>query len=94
MLLFFILFLQIIPMPQLPDPDAVVNVGGEILGPYILREDFGQTTKVILKNGLTVLVRENNAIALASITTHVRVGYFDEPDRVSGIAHVVEHMFF
>ena len=94
MSLFFLLFLQIIPIPQLPDPDEFVNVGGEIVGPYILREDFGQTIKVILKNGLTVLVRENNAIPLTSVTTHVKVGYFDEPDRVSGIAHVVEHMFF
>ncbi len=94
MSLFFLLFLQIIPIPQLPDPDADVNVGGEIVGPFILREDSGQSTKVILKNGLTVLVRENNAIPLTTITTHVRVGYFDEPDGLSGIAHVVEHMFF
>jgi zinc protease len=94
MSLFFLLFLQIIPIPQLPDPDGFVNVGGEIVGPYILREDSGQTTKVILKNGLTVLIRENNAVALTSVTTHVKAGYFDEPDSVSGIAHVVEHMFF
>ncbi len=94
MSLFFLLFLQIIPIPQLPDPDGFVNVGGEILGPYILREDSGQTTKVILKNGLTVLIRENNAIPLTSVTTHVKAGYFDEPDPVSGIAHVVEHMIF
>ena len=94
MSLFFLLFIQVIPIPQLPDPDEFVNVGGEILGPYILREDSGQTTKVILKNGLTVLIRENNAVPLTSVTTHVKAGYFDEPDPVSGIAHVVEHMFF
>ncbi len=94
MSLFLLLFLQIIPIPEIPNPEDFVTVGGEIVGPYILREDFGQTTKVILKNGLTVLVRENNAIPLTSVTTHVKVGYFDEADRVSGIAHVVEHMFF
>jgi zinc protease len=92
MSLFLALLLQL--APQLPNPDANVNVGGEILGPYIFREDQGQTTKVILKNGLTVIVRENNAVPLTSVTTHVKVGYFDEPDRVSGIAHVIEHMFF
>ncbi len=64
------------------------------MGPYIFREDVGQTTKVILQNGLTVIVREQNAIPLTSVTTHVKVGYFDEPDRISGISHVIEHMFF
>ena len=64
------------------------------MGPYIFREDVGQTTKVILQNGLTVIVREQHAVPLTSVTTHVKVGYFDEPDRVSGISHVIEHMFF
>src|SRR5215471_18888942 len=62
--------------------------------PYTLREDQGQATKVILKNGLTVLVREQQAIPLASVTTYVKAGYFDEDDRISGISHVIEHMFF
>src|SRR5215470_14572337 len=62
--------------------------------PYTFREDQGQATKVILKNGLTVLVREQQAIPLASVTTYVKAGYFDEDDRISGISHVIEHMFF
>ena len=66
----------------------------EIAGPYTFREDQGQTTKVVLKNGLTVIVREEHAVPLASITTLVKAGYFDEDDRLSGISHVIEHMFF
>jgi zinc protease len=66
----------------------------EIVGPYTFREDQGATTKVVLKNGLTVIVHEQHATPLASITTHVKAGYFDEEDRVSGISHVIEHMFF
>jgi zinc protease len=62
--------------------------------PYTVREDQGQTTKVILKNGLTVLVREQQAVPLVSINTYVKAGYFDEDDRISGISHVIEHMFF
>ena len=62
--------------------------------PYTFREDQGQTTKVILQNGLTVIVREQQAVPLASITTFVKAGYFDEDDRISGISHVIEHMFF
>jgi zinc protease len=62
--------------------------------PYTFREDQGQTTKVVLQNGLTVIVRDQQAVPLASITTYVKAGYFDENDRVSGISHVIEHMFF
>ena len=31
---------------------------------------------------------------LAGITTLVKAGYFNEEDRLSGVSHVVEHMFF
>jgi zinc protease len=67
---------------------------GEIVGPFTFREDQGQTTKVVLKNGLTVIVQEQHAKPLTSVTTHVKAGYFDEEDRISGISHVIEHMFF
>src|SRR2546425_976950 len=66
----------------------------QIIHPYTFREDQGQTTKVVLKNGLTVLVREQQAIPLVSVNTYVKAGYFDEDDRISGISHVIEHMFF
>src|SRR5437660_11417957 len=66
----------------------------QIEGPFVSREDQGQTTKVVLKNGLTVIVRAQQATPLASITTYVKAGYFEEDDRISGIAHVMEHMFF
>src|SRR5437867_8976112 len=89
MLMALILFLQVVPQLRLPEPEA-----NQIVGPYIFREDQGQTTKVILQNGLTVLIREQHAVPLASITTFVKAGYFDEADRISGIAHVIEHMFF
>ena len=55
--------------------------------PYTYRDDQGQATKVVLKNGLTVLVREQLAVPLANITTYVKAGYFDENDRISGISH-------
>ena len=66
----------------------------KIEGPFVSREDQDQTTKVVLKNGLTVILREQQAVALSSITTFVKAGYFDESDPISGISHVIEHMFF
>lgn len=47
-----------------------------------------------LANGLTVLVREDHSAPVVAIVTHVRAGYFNEPDRLVGISHVLEHMYF
>ena len=52
------------------------------------------TVRERLSNGLTVLIRRDPAAPVVAIVTHVKVGYFDEPDDVVGIAHVLEHMFF
>lgn len=51
-------------------------------------------TKVMLDNRMTVLVKENHSAPVAAINTLVKVGYFDEPDSLTGISHVLEHMFF
>jgi zinc protease len=47
-----------------------------------------------LDNGLTVLVREDHSAPVVAVVTHVKAGYFDEPDRLVGISHVLEHMYF
>ncbi len=65
-----------------------------ILGPFTSRDDQDEYTKVVLKNGLTLIVYERKDLPLVSISTYVKTGYLDEPDRLRGIAHVVEHMFF
>ncbi|MCI0434141.1 MAG: insulinase family protein [Gemmatimonadetes bacterium] len=43
---------------------------------------------------MTVLIREDRSAPVVAIVTHVRSGYLDEPDAVTGISHVLEHMFF
>src|SRR4026207_2591216 len=65
-----------------------------IIGPFASRDDQDEYTKVVLKNGLTLIVYERKDLPLVSISTYVKTGYLDEPDRLRGIAHVVEHMFF
>ncbi len=47
-----------------------------------------------LPNGLTVLARRDASAPVVAIVTWVKAGYFDEPDDVVGIAHVLEHMYF
>jgi zinc protease len=48
----------------------------------------------VLPNGLTLLVQRDTSVPVVAVVTHVRAGYFDEPDAWTGIAHVLEHMFF
>ncbi len=51
-------------------------------------------TRLVLPNGLTVLVREDHGAPVTAIVTWVNAGYFDERDEDVGISHVLEHMFF
>jgi zinc protease len=48
----------------------------------------------VLPNGLTLLVQEDRSAPVVAVVTHVKAGFFDEPDRWLGISHVLEHMFF
>lgn len=48
----------------------------------------------VLPNGLTVLVHADRDSPAVAVVTHVRAGFFDEPDHWGGISHVLEHMFF
>ncbi|MCG8604895.1 insulinase family protein, partial [bacterium] len=50
--------------------------------------------KSVLDNGLTVLVKENHSWPVVAIFTYVQAGYFNEPDELVGISHMIEHMFF
>ncbi|HEX2165635.1 MAG TPA: insulinase family protein, partial [Longimicrobiales bacterium] len=47
-----------------------------------------------LDNGLMVIVREDHSAPVVAVVTHVKAGYFDEPDTLIGISHVLEHMYF
>ncbi len=46
-----------------------------------------------LPNGLTLLVHPAPLPAVA-VVVHVRAGFFDEPDELAGISHVLEHLVF
>src|SRR5262245_14190762 len=48
----------------------------------------------VLPNGLTLLVQPERSAPVVAVVTHVKAGFFDEPDSWVGISHVLEHMFF
>jgi len=47
-----------------------------------------------LSNGLILVAQRDPAAPAVAVITHVRAGFFDEPDEWQGISHVLEHMFF
>ncbi len=52
------------------------------------------TNREVLANGLTLLVQRIDSAPAVAVVTHVKAGFFDEPDHWGGISHVLEHMFF
>lgn len=48
----------------------------------------------VLPNGATLLVKRSSGSPVVAITTHFKVGYFHEADHESGLAHLMEHLFF
>jgi zinc protease len=50
--------------------------------------------RTVLSNGLTLLAQRDASAPAVSVVTHVKAGFFDEPDRWVGVSHVLEHMFF
>ncbi len=51
-------------------------------------------TRTVLDNGMIVLVQERHSAPVVAINTWVNTGYFNEPDSLTGISHLLEHMFF
>lgn len=66
------------------------------MNPRLLDSVFpaGSVVRETLPNGLRVVVRPKSGCGVVAIVTYVGAGYFDETDDVSGIAHVLEHMYF
>ena len=51
-------------------------------------------TRIVLENGLKVLIGENHASPVVALQAWVGVGSADETDVISGMAHLHEHMLF
>ncbi len=87
------------PVPQPKQPDKQPPATPKILnlpegGKVVKYDSDGMTSLYVLKNGLTIIIRERHTVPLAAVTTYVKAGYFNESDEISGLAHLMEHMFF
>jgi len=54
----------------------------------------GPILKFTLENGLQVVLEENRSAPVVAVQTWVKVGAADEPDRLAGVSHFLEHMLF
>jgi zinc protease len=73
------------PRPGAP-PTTVLNVPE---GGRLARQDVeGTTNRYVLRNGLTVIIRERHAQPLVAVNAYVRAGSLHEADDQSGLAAV------
>ncbi|MDE2964657.1 MAG: hypothetical protein OXU26_12145, partial [Acidobacteriota bacterium] len=54
--------------------DAAKSPPTRIVGPFLSREDVGPFTRVVFKNGLTVLLFERSNTPLVAMVTYVKAG--------------------
>ena len=69
------------PPPTIPEASTVVK-----------QEQAGNTSRFILKNGLTVVISEHHSAPLAAAITCFKVGIRDEPAETPGIARLLQRI--
>lgn len=57
------------------------------------REDKGNLTRVVLRNGLTILIEEQPLDPLATLVTYIRSGYSQEKTENMGVSHLLERLY-
>ena len=57
------------------------------------REDKGKLTRVVLRNGLTILIEEQPLGPLATVVTYIRSGYSQEKTENIGVSHLLERLY-
>jgi len=62
--------------------------------PSLAEAAKGETHIVKLKNGLTVLIKEDDRFPLVNVRLYVHAGSAYETPKIAGISHVLEHMVF
>lgn len=77
------------PRPELPKPTVLgIPEGGKLK-----KQDLdGATSRFLLQNGLTIIIRERHSAPLVSVNATVRAGTVDETDEVAGVSRLVRQM--
>jgi zinc protease len=74
--------------------DARFRIGLVEVAGLDARDEGDDRRRAVFPNEEGESVREDRAAPVVALVTRVKAGYFDEPDPETGIAHVLEHMYF
>jgi len=81
------------PQPKPTPKTPAATVLGIPEGGKLVKQDLeGVTSRFILKNGLTLIIRERHSAPLFSASVTIKAGSVDEPDDMAGILRVVQQM--
>jgi zinc protease len=75
-----------------PTPDTSTAKAASL--PSLDADAQGATHIVKLKNGLTVLIKEDDRFPLVNVRLYVHAGSAYETPEIAGISHLLEHMVF
>lgn len=82
------------PPKTAPRPGAPAAAPpGVAEGGRLVRQDVdGSTTRFVLRNGLTIIIRERHSQPLAAVTAFVKAGALNESDSEAGLAQLTARM--
>ena len=87
-----------VPMASLEAESLAVSPLGATQTPeyfkaFQSREDKGSLTRVVLRNGLTIVIEEQALDPLATVVTYIRTGYSQEEAGNIGVSHLLERLY-
>src|SRR5262249_7942938 len=77
------------PKPNVPAPTVLAVPDGGKLGAH---EADGAISRAVLKNGLTVVIRERHSSPLVAVNVSVKAGLVNEPDDLTGMARLTRYL--
>jgi zinc protease len=84
--------------PPAPQPKPATNVPKTTVlgvpdGGKLLRQEIdGATTRNVMKNGITVLIRERHSVPLLAVNVYVKAGSLNETAEQAGMAQLVQRL--
>ncbi|MGE0130886.1 MAG: M16 family metallopeptidase [Blastocatellales bacterium] len=80
------------PKPT-PKPNAPVTVLGLPEGGKLARHEAdGAVSRAVLKNGLTVIIRERHSSPLVAVNVSVKAGSINDPEELAGMSRLTRHL--
>ncbi|MGH9852488.1 MAG: M16 family metallopeptidase, partial [Blastocatellia bacterium] len=79
------------PTPK-PNTPATTVLGIPEDGKLTRHEVDGAISRAVLKNGLTVIIRERHSSPLVAVNVSVKVGLVNDPDDMAGLARLTRYL--